>query len=132
MSSIGSTRLFETHGGTTAFATKHIAVFFERGAIEAALSVCEGVTQAVVVSAHVLPLDGFLDIEDIRKTLKWVLPEHMVSSGFVGLSRLPLTASGKVDRKGPAAAELPLALKQQACLADIGRRVPLPKVAPAD
>jgi len=42
---------------------------------------------------------GVLGLEALRGELKQRLPEHMVPAGFVGLSRLPLTASGKVDRK---------------------------------
>ena len=113
----------------------------ELGEIEATLSVCEGVAQAVVnapkdeagdprlvaylvpaalngthladalgVTAdtltdpdrditHTVPLEGLVDLNAIRAALKRTLPEHMVPSRFVGLSRVPLMASGKVDRE---------------------------------
>ncbi len=41
---------------------------------------------------HVVPLDGLVDLDAVRATLKQSLPEHMVPAGFVGLTRLPLTA----------------------------------------
>jgi acyl carrier protein len=47
----------------------------------------------------VVPLDGFIDVEVVRTALKRVLPGHMVPSSYVGLRRLPWTASGKLDRK---------------------------------
>ena len=49
-----------------------------------------------------LALEGVLDLEAVRSGLKRVLPEHMVPSSYVGLRRLPLTASGKLDRAGAA------------------------------
>ncbi|MEM9257766.1 MAG: amino acid adenylation domain-containing protein, partial [Pseudomonadota bacterium] len=119
----------------------------ELGEIEAALSGCDGVAQAVVAApkdetgdtrlvayvvpaalsdthladalsvtvdaltdadrhtTHTLPLAGLVDLNAIRTALKRMLPEHMVPSGFVGLSRVPLTPSGKVDRKALPEAE---------------------------
>jgi amino acid adenylation domain-containing protein len=104
----------------------------EPGEIEAALLACEGIEQAVVVAqegedgdrrlvAYVVPqevpdadqagvqavnLDGLVDLETVRTTLKDRLPEYMIPAGYVGLSRLPLTASGKVDRRGLPTAEV--------------------------
>ena len=54
---------------------------------------------AVGGGVQVLPLEGLVDLKAVRGILKQTLPEHMVPSGFVGLARLPLTPSGKVDRK---------------------------------
>src|SRR5262249_26053023 len=48
---------------------------------------------------RMVDLVGLLDLEELRASLKRSLPEHMVPAGFVGLSRLPLTHSGKIDRK---------------------------------
>ncbi len=38
-------------------------------------------------------------IPDLRQYLKQILPDYMVPSAFMPLERLPLTASGKVDRR---------------------------------
>ena len=40
------------------------------------------------LSEGMVPLDGLIDLEAVRSALKRVLPEHMVPSGYVGLSRL--------------------------------------------
>ncbi len=93
----------------------------ELGEIEARLTACDGIAQAVVVArtdaggdarliAYVAPegvddgqgpveLEGLLDLEAVRNALRCKLPEHMVPSGFVGIARVPRTSSGKVDRK---------------------------------
>lgn len=50
--------------------------------------------------AFVVPsTDQNLDIESVRYSLQSFLPATMVPSEFVLLSKLPLTANGKVDRK---------------------------------
>ena len=61
-------------------------------------------SQAVISDdsdVQVVDLEGadIVDLPGVRSQLKRTLPEHMVPSGYVGISRLPLTSSGKVDRK---------------------------------
>ncbi|WOB49453.1 amino acid adenylation domain-containing protein [Xanthomonas hydrangeae] len=92
----------------------------EPGEIEAALRRCAGVADAVVVApqegaadkqlvAYVIatpqPSDSkgsdidALTPATLRAALAQKLPEHMLPSAFVRLQRLPLTVSGKLDRR---------------------------------
>lgn len=82
----------------------------ELSEIDAALNSLEGVRQGaaaarceaggVLVTAYVVPRLGTSVKEDaIRCTLKRLLPRHMVPSRIVFRESLPLTSSGKVDRK---------------------------------
>ncbi|WP_244327688.1 non-ribosomal peptide synthetase [Roseibium sp. RKSG952] len=50
-------------------------------------------------SNHVLELDRALDLAALRTELSKILPAHMLPARFVGLSHIPMTASGKVNRK---------------------------------
>jgi amino acid adenylation domain-containing protein len=104
----------------------------ELGEIEAALQLCPGVSQAAVATrdagldarlvAYLVPvgaategepqvisLENVVDLEAVWHQLRRILPEHMLPSGFVGLTSLPLSPSGKVDRKALPAAEASLA-----------------------
>jgi amino acid adenylation domain-containing protein len=96
----------------------------EPGEIEAALARHPQVVQAAVVLqrapgrprlvAYVQPkaLEG-LDAGDLkaelRKSLRGVIPEYMIPEDFATLEKLPLTPSGKIDRKvlPPLPAEAP-------------------------
>ncbi|HVC19691.1 MAG TPA: amino acid adenylation domain-containing protein [Vicinamibacterales bacterium] len=81
----------------------------ELGEIEAALARHPAVRQAVVLARDagpggrqlvaylVAPRD--LPLADLRAHLLSTLPDYMVPSAFVTLDALPLTASGKVDRR---------------------------------
>ncbi|HEX8720181.1 MAG TPA: amino acid adenylation domain-containing protein, partial [Pyrinomonadaceae bacterium] len=83
----------------------------ELGEIEAALRGHEAVREAVVsarddagrgarIVAYVVPAEGQTPAaEELRRALRERLPEYMVPSAFVLLDRLPLTPSGKVDRR---------------------------------
>ncbi len=98
----------------------------EPGEVEAALAACPGVRQATVavredlpggraLVAWIVPEDepgpGPLSAADLRAALRSRLPEPMIPSHFERLASLPLTPSGKVDRK--ALAGLPLAALSQ-------------------
>jgi amino acid adenylation domain-containing protein len=78
--------------------------------VEAALLEIAGVQEAAVVDrealpgdkqlvAYVVPTDLPLRPGDLRRLLAEKLPDYMVPSSFVMLERLPLTATGKVDRR---------------------------------
>ncbi len=83
----------------------------ELGEIEAALHRLPGVRDAVVVVredgpgdrrivAYVVPAaDPAPSVTDLRAGLKTSLPDYMVPAAFVTLEALPLTPSGKLDRR---------------------------------
>ncbi len=84
----------------------------ELGEIEAALSQYAAVREAVVVAredapgekrlvAYLVPKDTQgIPVDALRAFVKTKLPDHMVPNAFIELPILPLTPSGKVDRRG--------------------------------
>ncbi len=85
----------------------------EPGEVEAALLEHPGVRQAVVVAREdragetrlVAYLVGAVDAEEVRRHLRERLPEVMVPAAVVALETLPLTVSGKLDRRALPAPE---------------------------
>ncbi|HEX2202007.1 MAG TPA: amino acid adenylation domain-containing protein [Longimicrobium sp.] len=83
----------------------------EPGEVEAALSALPDVQETVVVAREDVPGDRRLvayltprggrapAAAELREALRRTLPEFMVPSAFVVLPSLPLTTSGKVDKK---------------------------------
>jgi amino acid adenylation domain-containing protein len=82
----------------------------ELGEIEAALITCPGVEEATVhttteskdtalVAYYVPAGTGAQTLTELRAHLRATLPDYMVPAHFVALDRLPLSVSGKVDRK---------------------------------
>ncbi|AKT41198.1 hybrid non-ribosomal peptide synthetase/type I polyketide synthase [Chondromyces crocatus] len=83
----------------------------ELGEIEAALQAHPGVREAVVVvrrdEAGLQALVAYLvqsgavapALGDLRASLRARLPEYMIPAGLVFLERMPLNASGKIDRR---------------------------------
>ena len=81
----------------------------ELGEIEAVLRECAGVKEAVVVVREDEDMEKRLvayvvgegmTVEGMREELGRKLPEYMMPAAYQVLERLPLTANGKVDRKG--------------------------------
>jgi amino acid adenylation domain-containing protein/non-ribosomal peptide synthase protein (TIGR01720 family) len=97
--------------GRTDFQVKIRGFRIELGEIEAALSGHPGVREVVVVAREDVPGDRKIvaylaaaagaapTSAELRAALKERLPEYMVPASFVLLDALPLTASGKIDRK---------------------------------
>tara|TARA_R110002072_G_scaffold1983_1_gene16193 strand:- start:21068 stop:30205 length:9138 start_codon:yes stop_codon:yes gene_type:complete len=88
----------------------------ELGEIEAVLGACPGVRQGLVMAredtpgdqrlvAYVVAVQEAPSVSQLRERLARELPGYMVPSAFVFMSELPLTASGKVDRKALAKPE---------------------------
>jgi amino acid adenylation domain-containing protein len=88
----------------------------ELGEIEDALAKHPGVRQAAVILREDRPGDarlvgyvvaaaGPVATAELRTHLKRTLPEYMVPSVYVTLERMPLTPSGKVDRRALPAPE---------------------------
>ena len=81
------------------------------GEIQAAMESCPGVRSAVVLAEppnthadHGTHLIGyfvgeFVSVDQVSEHLAQLLPAYMVPTSFVELNALPLTASGKVDRR---------------------------------
>ncbi len=82
----------------------------ELGEIESVLKVQKGITDAVVIAredtpgdkrlaAYLVAEDGAADPTALRAALKASLPDYMIPAAFVKLDCLPVTPSGKVDRR---------------------------------
>lgn len=83
----------------------------ELGEIEAVLRRQPSVREAAVVArgeaqgsggrlvAYVVPNDQGVLSDDLLRSLRRSLPAHMVPGTFVVLDRMPLTATGKIDRR---------------------------------
>jgi putative pyridoxal-dependent aspartate 1-decarboxylase len=78
--------------------------------VESALEKIEHVQQAAVVArsdaegnkvlvAYIVPETGEQDMSEVRRTLAQKLPEYMVPSLFEVIEAMPLTPSGKTDKK---------------------------------
>ncbi|WP_020722883.1 non-ribosomal peptide synthetase [Actinomadura atramentaria] len=78
----------------------------ELGEVESALTALPGVAQAAAVvrdgrlAAYAVPESGTaLDTAALRRALAERLPDHMVPATVTALDALPLTVSGKTDRR---------------------------------
>ena len=107
----------------------------ELGEIESVLRAHPAVSEAVVLSAeshtaylvaYLLPNQGSpLSVDELRNFLKAKLPNYMIPAVFVILDSLPLTPTGKVDRKALPAPDL---VRPAAGEAFVSPRTPVEKV----
>ncbi len=83
----------------------------EPGEIEHALRAHEQIDDAVValrddlpggrgMAAYLVATGAAFGAEEMREFLRPLLPSHMIPVAFVWVPRIPLTAGGKVDRRG--------------------------------
>ncbi|MEA2604640.1 MAG: hypothetical protein QOF89_5632, partial [Acidobacteriota bacterium] len=109
--------------GRADFQVKLRGFRIELGEIEGALARVPGVKECVVVVREDLPGDRRLaaylvaapapSARDLHALLARQLPDYMVPSDFVTLPALPLTATGKVDRRA-----LPVPVREEAADAE--------------
>ncbi|MEQ9004148.1 MAG: LLM class flavin-dependent oxidoreductase, partial [Pseudomonadales bacterium] len=96
--------------GRTDFQVKVRGYRIELGEIEHRLESHPGVDEAAVVLrgdddadqrlvAFVVGSQGTPDSAELRSALRATLPEYMIPNEFVGVSAMPRTANGKLDRK---------------------------------
>ncbi|MCX4743959.1 non-ribosomal peptide synthase/polyketide synthase [Kitasatospora sp. NBC_01287] len=98
----------------------------EPGEVEAALLELPALGAAAVVAvpdahgharlaAYVVPATGCAapPAADLRAALRQVLPDHLVPSSFTALDALPLTTSGKLDRRALPAPDLEVDRRQR-------------------
>ncbi|MEW5931932.1 MAG: amino acid adenylation domain-containing protein, partial [Gemmatimonadota bacterium] len=102
--------------GRTDFQVKVRGFRIELGEIESALRALPEVREAVAVVredapgerrivAYVVGSGAAVGATELRAYLRERLPEYMVPSAFVALEALPLTGSGKIDRRALPAPE---------------------------
>jgi amino acid adenylation domain-containing protein len=96
--------------GRVDFQVKIRGFRIEPGEIEAVLSSHGEILECVVVAydegiekrlvAYYVPMPGTSPaVTDLKAHLSEILPDYMIPSAFVELSELPLSPSGKIDRK---------------------------------
>jgi len=71
----------------------------ELGEIEAAMSTIVPSVAVTVEGDRLLAFYTGNERDDLRKTLSRVLPRHMIPNRFIHMEQMPMTTSGKIDRK---------------------------------
>ncbi len=68
-------------------------------AVRHCLVLAEDTEVGPILVAYVVPADGDLDLDDVRAHAAAALPEYMVPSAFGVMPEIPLTVSGKLDKR---------------------------------
>jgi amino acid adenylation domain-containing protein len=85
------------------------SVLQEHDQIAEAVVVCHVVRDERRVTAYIVSKEGTTPtISALRKYLRLRLPDYMIPTGFVAMEHLPLTTTGKLDRKALPLPEVPL------------------------
>jgi acyl-coenzyme A synthetase/AMP-(fatty) acid ligase len=93
-------RQVKVSGHRVALPAVETALRSMNGVKDAAVVAHEGVPGVVRLVAYVVPDEGAgPTLTDLRRGLEARLPAHMVPARFVALDALPLTPTGKIDRR---------------------------------
>ena len=71
----------------------------EHPAITDCVAVVKKYSEAVILIVAYLVCKSELDIEDLKRHLRKRLPDYMIPNRFEKIAEIPLTPSGKADRK---------------------------------
>ena len=86
------------------FQIKHMGYRIELGEIEAAVSSLDGIQRACCLydkekSRIVLFYSGCLEMRDIKRGIKTLIPKYMIPNDFVKMEEMPPNLNGKIDRQ---------------------------------
>jgi condensation domain-containing protein/phosphopantetheine binding protein/AMP-binding enzyme len=89
------------------------AALLEQPGVEAAAMIATKVGSSMQLVAYYVPGSTAPAIADLKEGLSRNLPDYMVPALFVAVPALPLTASGKIDRKELMAWEVSISSEQE-------------------
>lgn len=112
----------------------------ELGEIEAALNAFVPVSVVVFEEGRLIAFYTGDECTGLREQLSHVLPHHMIPNQFIHLEEMPMTASGKVDRKAlltmprqdSAAPIAPTTREEELLLDAVEKALQLPAISTAD
>ncbi|WP_167330277.1 non-ribosomal peptide synthetase, partial [Gordonia namibiensis] len=75
------------------------AVLAEHDAVESAVVLGVGGSVATALAAYIVPVDGAVEVSELKAFAGGRLPAYMVPSSFTVIDELPLTPVGKLDKR---------------------------------
>ncbi|WP_425270387.1 amino acid adenylation domain-containing protein, partial [Gordonia alkanivorans] len=75
------------------------AVLAEHDAVESAVVLGVGGSVATALAAYIVPVDGMVEVSELKTFAGRRLPAYMVPSSFTVIDELPLTPVGKLDKR---------------------------------